>query len=107
MCLITEYQQTVFLKMGGDMQQLEIKFFWPLTEQIPLDLDYTGCESSKFSPLKLHSNYAIQNINDITTTLVASNLSIDVDTTVIKTKDEPPFYRKMLYKMLGIKWEKK
>jgi hypothetical protein len=34
-------------------------------------------------------------------------LSIDVDTTVIKTKDEPPFYRKMLYKMMGIKWEKK
>lgn len=25
------------------MHQLEIKFFWPLTEQIPLDLDYTPC----------------------------------------------------------------
>lgn len=25
------------------MQQLEIKFFWLLTEQIPLDLDYTPC----------------------------------------------------------------
>jgi hypothetical protein len=23
------------------MQQLEIQFFWPLTEQIPLDLDYS------------------------------------------------------------------
>ena len=89
------------------MQQLEIKFFWPLTEQIPLDLDYTGCESSKLSPLKLHSNYTIQNINHTNTSFVASNLSIDVDTTIIKTKDEPPFYRKMLYKMMGIKWEKK
>ena len=89
------------------MQQLEIKFFWPLTEQIPLDLDYTGCEAPKLSVPNLYSNYAIRNINDITTTFVANNLSIDVDTTVIKTKDEPPFYRKMLYKMMGIKWEKK
>lgn len=24
-------------------EQLEIEFFWPLTEQIELDLDYTGC----------------------------------------------------------------
>ena len=29
------------------MKQLEIEFFWPLTEQIPLDLDFT--ESDKFS----------------------------------------------------------
>jgi hypothetical protein len=93
--------------VGDNMQQLEIQFFWPLTEQIPLDLDYADCEAPKLSAVKLYSNYAIRNINDITTTFVASNLSIDVDTTVIKTKDEPPFYRKMLYKMMGIKWEKK
>jgi hypothetical protein len=29
------------------MEQLEIKFFWPLTEQIPLDFDFT--ESEDFS----------------------------------------------------------
>ena len=26
------------------MQQLEIQFFWPLTEQTKLDLDFTPCE---------------------------------------------------------------
>ena len=26
------------------MKQLEIEFFWPLTEQIPLDLDFKPCE---------------------------------------------------------------
>lgn len=26
------------------MKQLEIEFFWPLTEQIPLDLDYKPCQ---------------------------------------------------------------
>ena len=25
------------------MKQLEIEFFWPLTEQIPLDLDFIPC----------------------------------------------------------------
>jgi len=29
------------------MQQLDIQFFWPLTEQIPLDLDYTDCDKPK------------------------------------------------------------
>jgi len=89
------------------MQQLEIKFFWPLTEQIPLDLDYTDCEAPKLSAPNLHSNHISRNTDWNTVSVVASNLSIDVDTAVIKTKDEPPFYRKMLYKMMGIKWEKK
>ena len=31
------------------MNQLEIQFFWPLTEQIPLELDYANCEKPKFS----------------------------------------------------------
>jgi hypothetical protein len=29
------------------MQQLEIEYFFPLTEQIPLDLDYTECGKPK------------------------------------------------------------
>jgi len=29
------------------MYQQEIVFFWPLTEQIPLDLDYTDCDKPK------------------------------------------------------------
>ena len=29
------------------MQQLEIQFFFPLTEQIPLDLDFTDCDKPK------------------------------------------------------------
>ena len=30
------------------MQQLEIQFFFPLTEQIPLDLDYTECDAIRW-----------------------------------------------------------
>ena len=29
------------------MHQLEIEYFFPLTEQIPLDLDYTDCDKPK------------------------------------------------------------
>jgi hypothetical protein len=29
------------------MQQLEIQYFFPLTEQIPLELDYTECDKPK------------------------------------------------------------
>jgi hypothetical protein len=30
------------------MNQQSFKFFWPLEEQIPLDLDYTGCDTRPF-----------------------------------------------------------
>jgi hypothetical protein len=29
------------------MQQLDIQYFFPLTEQIPLDMDYTDCDKPK------------------------------------------------------------
>tara|TARA_B110000503_G_C6907460_1_gene313244 strand:+ start:226 stop:534 length:309 start_codon:yes stop_codon:yes gene_type:complete len=29
------------------MQQLEIQYFYPLTEQLPLDLDYADCDKPK------------------------------------------------------------
>jgi hypothetical protein len=29
------------------MHQLQIEYFFPLTEQIPLDLDYTECDKPK------------------------------------------------------------
>lgn len=39
------------------MQQLEIQFFWPLTEQIPLDLDYTDCHKPKVWTSVTSSSY--------------------------------------------------
>jgi hypothetical protein len=35
--------------MNEVMRQLEIQFFWPLTEQIPLELDYANCEKPKYT----------------------------------------------------------
>ena len=89
------------------MQQLEIKFFYPLTEQVPLDLDYSGCEKPKLAT-EIGTDgpiYAFTNSSTWNTSLVASNLTLDVDTTVIKLKEPPGLCRSTILKCLGIKWE--
>jgi hypothetical protein len=100
--------------------QLEIQFFWPLTEQIPLDLDYTACNKPKYyvpsvpwgsigPSLSGGTGYTFSNqlTNQQwhTTSISAGKLQLDVDTTVIKVNDKPPLLRRGLYKLLGIHWE--
>jgi len=93
--------------------QLEFKFFWPLTEQIPLDLDFTGCEKEKVYTYGTvigvgnGTSYTIANNTWTTTSITAANLTLDVDTTTIKTSGKPPLIRRWLYKLLGLKWESK
>jgi len=93
------------------MIQTEIQFFYPLTEQIPLDLDYTNCAKPQlYYPLLPGGGGATlynSNMNGAITTLTASNMTIDVSTTTFKVTEEPPLYRKFLYRLMNIKWEKK
>jgi hypothetical protein len=98
------------------MYQTEFKFFWPLTEQTELDLDYSDCEKPKFywpdSGITTFSgtdglSYTLGTNQPSWVSVSASKLQIDTDTTVFYTKEEPPFYRKWLLKLLGIKWEVK
>ena len=93
------------------MKQIEIDFFWPLTEQVPLDLDYNGCDKPRITmPISnggVGGYILTNNGNNFSTGITASNLTIDVGTTVFKVAEEPPLYRKIMYKLLNIKWEKK
>ena len=94
------------------MQQLTINFFYPLTEQIPLDLDYTDCAKKPVTSTSINlstSNYGLYDgINGTSyATISASNLVLDIETTKIKVKEEPGLCRKMLYKCMGLQWEKK
>lgn len=91
------------------MYQQEIKFFWPLTEQIPLDLDYSVCEKPKLSVTDCGiTNITLNNCNlDTTISFTASNFNIDVDTTTIKLKKKPNPLRCVFYRILGLKWELK
>lgn len=91
------------------MHQQEIKFFWPLTEQIPLDLNYDECEKPKFSvPIDTNGiTYTVGAWDTGTVSITASHLNLDIDTTVVKVKETPNLCSRIIYKCLGLKWEKK
>ncbi len=89
------------------MIQQEIKFFWPLTEQIPLGLDYTGCEKP------IHTDYnCLSSVSLAGATFVSyptnwtTSINIDTNNVTITSKNIPPLYRRILYKLLGINWKK-
>jgi hypothetical protein len=93
------------------MRQLDIEFFWPLSEQIPLDLDYSDCEKpNHYYTHPLSGTFLISNggVGGTTSSfLAASKLYVDVGTTVFKVDKKPNIVRRSLYKALGLKWEKK
>lgn len=91
------------------MYQQEIKFFWPLTEQIPLDLNYDECEKPKLSvPIDTNGiTYTVGAWDTGTVSITASHLNLDIDTTVVKVKETPNLCSRIIYKCLGLKWEKK
>ena len=88
------------------MQQVEIQFFWPLTEQMSLDLDYSNCEKPKLYT-NLAINSGIGNISLINTSSNWTAIHIDVDNVVAKTSKKPNIIRKTLFKIMGIKLENK
>ena len=62
------------------MTQQEIQFFWPLTEQVSLELDYTDCHkpSSVYNgtQLELNTVYSSQYNSTYSTTPVMTGLQI-------------------------------
>jgi len=83
------------------MKQLELEMFFPLTEQIPLDLVYTDCYKPKLM------SYQFTNVPTSIVTFTSPILTIDVQSTTLRTKTKPPLYRRALYRLLGLKWETK
>jgi hypothetical protein len=85
------------------MQQLNIEYFFPLTEQIPLNLDYTECDKPK-----LWTTLPINNGgNGFTLMSTGSNVtwSTQLNGWDIGTKQEPSKLRKFLMKyLIGWKW---
>jgi len=85
------------------MKQLEIEYFFPLTEQIPLNLDYTECDKPKlYTTLPISSG-----ITGLTFATANSNVtwSTQLNGWDIGTKQEPSKLRKFLMKhLIGWKW---
>ena len=91
------------------MNQLQIEFFWPLTEQIPLDLDYSLCKPKTFTAstslgIGSSGSFDLSATNLTTTT---SFVRLETDNLIISSTKEQPWYRKMAYKLLGIRLEKR
>jgi hypothetical protein len=88
-------------------RQTEIQFFFPLTEQIPLELNYTGCDTKKneynYSGVSSNNGTGIF-ISPYPTTWTTS-INVDTNNVTITSKNKPPLYRRILYKLLGINWK--
>jgi len=96
-------------------KQTEIQFFWPLTEQMPLDLVYDDSkpQSSVYMSegstaiFGTGSTLAIGATGTSWVTINSGRLDLDVEQTTILTKSKPPIYRRVLYKLMGISWKLK
>lgn len=99
------------------MQQLEIQYFFPLTEQIPLDLDFSpsvAYEEQKRKEMWANSvsltvGNGVTTSYTFTTSKIEPNFTIDVDQTpiTIVSKKKPNFVKLWIYKTLGMKWKSK
>ena len=109
------------------MQQLNIEYFFPLTEQIELDLDYTPslkcieerrAEQARTSVTAMSGSFLLSNggtgtgTGTVWTTIQSSNLgnpsfTINVDQMpiTIVSKKKPNFIMKFIYKSMGMKWK--
>jgi hypothetical protein len=96
------------------MYQMSIEFFYPLTEQIPLELNYEGCEKPKMTyPTSLGTlsvmdgtawtTVAIQPELKVTPTNSVGYLSIGAVSVGLEKK--PTWLQKHLHKLLGFNWK--
>jgi hypothetical protein len=94
-------------------RQLEIQYFWPLTEQIPLDLDYTNCIEKRldsdiqgyiFSDAQ-YGNIQLAN-GGSGGTIGYGNLVIDAPNVIWRT-NKITWWKKMLFKLLDVRLEQR
>lgn len=102
------------------MKQLEISYFFPLTEQIELDLDFTPsikwieewrAEQARNSVVASGMGLMVGN-GGTTWTTMSTNLgspsftiNIDQMPITIVSKKKPNFVKQFIYKALGMKWK--
>lgn len=88
------------------MYQQEIKFFWPLTEQIPLDLDYSVCQKPSISIPSIQNGGTTISVSQPTWTTTATfNGEVVTEKLSIVLDKQPNFVVRWLYKLLNINWK--
>lgn len=101
------------------MQQLNIDYFFPLTEQIPLDLDFKPCNdyAEEQRKKRVYTGYTLNTWGALgnggtTWTTINNNLgnpsftiNVDAMPITIVSKKKPNFIMKFIYKSMGMKWK--
>jgi len=95
------------------MQQLNIEYFFPLTEQIPLELDYTDCAKPKlWTTIDSGLTLTVGTGGTTTWTTMSTNIgnpsftiNVDAMPITIISKKKPNFVKQFIYKALGMKWK--
>ena len=103
------------IRSGYDYAQISIQYFWPLTEQIDLGLDFEGCERPKISVPYSGPTLTIASPTSPTwVTNIAPTLSVSPQNSVgqlniggvqIGLEKEPSRIQKVLFKLLGFNWK--
>lgn len=111
------YKRTVCKHI--DYRQQEIQFFWPLTEQIDLGLDYNGCDTKESKGLVYSGGstgitLAVEPgtwVTNIAPTLSVSPTdavgTLSIGGVNVGLEKEPSWLQKVLYKILGFNWKDK
>lgn len=113
----TETWPKTDLPYNYNPKQIQIEYFWPLTEQIELDLDYTRTKEyeneknrkSVYSYGEFGSTGQVIAMAATGTTWVTATFNGPVETPelVMALDKKPNFVVKWLYKLLNIKWKTK
>ena len=103
-------------KTEWNPNQLEIQYFWPLTEQIPLELDFSECPPHQYyvraqgiagveGPFNTGTVWVTAPATTGTVSINAgTGLTVESGTLTIKNLDMP-WYRKLVFKLIGFKWK--
>ncbi len=99
------------------MYQQSIQFFWPLTEQIPLDLDYTDCHRPKLTtPTDGTNSISFTTAGATWTTAINPQLTVTPINSVgeltigginVGLDKKPTWLQSKLFKLLGFNWKDK
>jgi hypothetical protein len=94
------------------MYQQSIQFFWPLTEQIPLDLDYANCEKPKlYTPtdglntISLNTTWTTAINPQLTVTPINSVGELTIGGINVGLDKKPTWLQRQLHKLLGFSWK--
>lgn len=96
------------------MYQQSIEFFWPLTEQIPLDLDYADCAKPKLTiptdgtnSITLSTTWATTINPQLTVTPINSVGELTIGGINVGLDKKPTWLQSKLFKLLGFNWKDK